>query len=217
MNEKFYNLPEERQHQIINGALKIFSESSYAQTSTLAIAQEAGISKGLLFHYFKNKKELYLFLYEYCITNLLQEMEENKNHEEHDFFEIILQSQNLKCKMMKKYRYIYAYILRVYLEVDEEITSEIATFSKPFVEENFRNFFERIDAKKFREGVDIPLLFKSLQWCADGFMREALNQNKKMDAIATEFEMVLKLYRQNFYKEEFVCITTNMETEKIKQ
>lgn len=202
MNEKFYHLSEERQHQIINGALKVFSESSYDKTSTLAIAQEAGISKGLLFHYFKNKKELYLFLYEYCITHLLQEMEESKNQEEHDFFEIILQSQNLKCKMMKKYRYLYAFILRVYLEQDEELISEIATFSKPFVEENFRNFFERIEVTKFREGVDISLLFQSLQWCADGFMREALNQNKSIDTIAAEFEKVLQLYRQNFYKEE---------------
>lgn len=103
---------------------------------------------------------------------------------------------------MKKYRYLYAFILRVYLEQDEELISEIATFSKPFVEENFRNFFERIEVTKFREGVDISLLFQSLQWCADGFMREALNQNKSIDTIAAEFEQVLQLYRQNFYKEE---------------
>lgn len=57
MNEKFFELSQERQNQIINGALKIFSKSSYYQTSTLEIAKEAGISKGLLFHYFKNKKE----------------------------------------------------------------------------------------------------------------------------------------------------------------
>ena len=30
------------------------------------IAPEAGISKSLLFHYFRNKKELYLFLWENC-------------------------------------------------------------------------------------------------------------------------------------------------------
>ena len=217
MNEKFFKLPQERQNQIINGALRVFSESSYYQTSTITIAKEAGISKGLLFHYFKNKKELYLFLYEYCVNLVLKEMNENKNREETDFFEIMLQSQQLKCKMMKNYKYIYEFIVRVYLENKEEMIAEIKEYSKPLVDENFKNFFEKIDTKKFREGIDIPLLFQSLQWCADGFMRDALNQNKNIDTIALEFESVLKLYRQNFYKEEFVCIMTNMEKEKIIQ
>lgn len=217
MNEKFFELPRERQRQIVNGALKVFSMSSYYQTSTLEVAREAGISKGLLFHYFKNKKELYLFLYEYCVNLLLGELEKNKNMEETDFFKILLQSQKLKCKLMKEYRYIYEFIVKVYMETDKEVTGDIAGFSKPLINDNYRHFFDRIDAKKFREGVDIPLLFQSLQWCADGFMRSALRVNKSLDEIDLEFEKILELYKQNFYREEFLCTTMNTEKGKTIQ
>jgi AcrR family transcriptional regulator len=217
MNEKFFKLTQERQGQIINSALKVFSKSSYYQTSTLEIAREAGISKGLLFYYFKNKKELYIFLYEYCVNLVLDEIKKNRNMEETDFFEILQQSQTLKCKLMKKFRYIYEFIVMVYKETDEEVIGEIARISEPLINDNYRNFFERIDIKKFREGVDIPLLFQSLQWCADGFMRSALSMNKSIDDIDLEFAKILEMHKQNFYREEFICTTTNMEKGKIIQ
>ncbi|GFZ30145.1 TetR family transcriptional regulator [Clostridium zeae] len=217
MNEKFFKLPQERQSQIINSALKVFSKASYYQTSTLEIAREAGISKGLLFYYFKNKKELYLFLYEYCVKLVIEELDENRSVEERDFFEILLNSQRLKCKLMKKYRYIYEFIVKVYKENDEEVIEDIVRFSEPLINYNYKNFFEKIDRKKFREGVDIPLLFQSLQWCAEGFMRSALSTNKSIDEIDLEFEKILELYKQNFYKEEFICTTMNTEIGKITQ
>lgn len=200
MNNKFYNLSQDRQNQIINGALKVFAASTYNQASTFDIAKEAGISKGLIFHYFNNKKELYLYLYKYCVDLVTNELMKNKNSTETDFFEILLHSQRCKCKLMKEHRYIYDFLVKVYLEKDEELVEEIAIYSKPFIADNFRQFFERIDKSKFREGVDIPLLFQSLQWCADGFMRSALNSNRSIDEIDQEFAKVLALYKRNFYK-----------------
>lgn len=64
MNEKFLNLSEEKQQKIIDGAIQVFAENDYKHASTDQMAALAGISKGLLFYYFKNKKTLYLFLYD---------------------------------------------------------------------------------------------------------------------------------------------------------
>jgi AcrR family transcriptional regulator len=115
LNNKFFSLPSDRQKQIINGALKVFSSSSYRQASTIDIAREAGISKGLLFHYFNNKKELYLYLYKYCTDLAASELDKNRDPKERDFFNIILRSQRIKCKLMKEYRYIYDFVVKVYL------------------------------------------------------------------------------------------------------
>lgn len=84
---------------------------------------------------------------------------------------------------MKQYRYLYEFIMKVYLEVDEEISGDIARFSEPLINESHRNFYKKIDEGKFREGVDITLLFKTLQWCADGFMRSAMSSDKSIDEI----------------------------------
>ena len=64
MNEKFFHLPEEKQQRILNAGFRVFSQNSYKRSPMSEIAAEAGISKSLLFFYFRNKKELYLFLWE---------------------------------------------------------------------------------------------------------------------------------------------------------
>jgi AcrR family transcriptional regulator len=66
MNDKFYALLEEKQSQILNAAYKVFATNQYKKAPTSEIAAEAGISKSLLFHYFHNKQELYIFLWNYA-------------------------------------------------------------------------------------------------------------------------------------------------------
>lgn len=56
MNEKFYALPIEKQQAIINAGYRVLSKSSYKKSPMSEIADAAGISKSLLFHYFYNKE-----------------------------------------------------------------------------------------------------------------------------------------------------------------
>lgn len=51
---------DERRRQILDCARRLFSERSYDTISTSEIAQEAGVARGLLHHYFGTKRELYL-------------------------------------------------------------------------------------------------------------------------------------------------------------
>ena len=57
MNERFFSLPEERQDLIRSSAMIEFGDNTFKKTSADAIAKRADISKGLLFHYFKDKRE----------------------------------------------------------------------------------------------------------------------------------------------------------------
>ena len=66
MNSRFFSLPEEKQQIILNAGFHVFSRNTYKKSPTSEIADAAGISKALLFHYFHNKKELYLFLWDTC-------------------------------------------------------------------------------------------------------------------------------------------------------
>ncbi len=56
MNQKFYALSEEKKQRIITSGYRIFRENSYRKCPVGEIAREAGISKSLLFFYFRNKK-----------------------------------------------------------------------------------------------------------------------------------------------------------------
>ncbi len=52
--------PDERRQQIFGCAQKLFNERPYEEVSTTDIAAAAGVARGLINHYFNNKRELYL-------------------------------------------------------------------------------------------------------------------------------------------------------------
>jgi AcrR family transcriptional regulator len=60
MSKRVRLSPDERREQIIEGAAKLFSTRPYSQVTTTDIAQEAGVARGLLNHYFSDKRGLYL-------------------------------------------------------------------------------------------------------------------------------------------------------------
>lgn len=51
---------DERRRQIITAARKLYSKRHYASVSTKDIADAAGVTRGLLHHYFGSKHDLYL-------------------------------------------------------------------------------------------------------------------------------------------------------------
>lgn len=52
--------PDERSAQILAVAERLFAAGPYAEVSTTRIASEAGVARGLLNHYFGDKRALYL-------------------------------------------------------------------------------------------------------------------------------------------------------------
>ncbi|HEX6460410.1 MAG TPA: TetR/AcrR family transcriptional regulator [Thermoleophilaceae bacterium] len=51
---------EERRAQILRVAARLFSERNYDAVSTVEVAREAGIARGLVNHYFRTKRDLYV-------------------------------------------------------------------------------------------------------------------------------------------------------------
>lgn len=89
MNQKFFNLSDEKRKRIIDAGYRVFSENKYKKSPMSEIATEAEISKSLLFHYFKNKKELYLYLYDYGVEIIMEEALKEKLFQEKDFLSCI--------------------------------------------------------------------------------------------------------------------------------
>ncbi|QYR21848.1 TetR/AcrR family transcriptional regulator [Paenibacillus sp. sptzw28] len=60
--EQLHQIRDERKEQIMGAALKVFSRRGIIGTKMSMISAEAGISHGLLYHYFKSKDELFTAL-----------------------------------------------------------------------------------------------------------------------------------------------------------
>ena len=65
MNQRFLVLEEEKRKAVINSGFRNFALFGYRKASMRDIAEDAGVSKALLFHYFDTKKEFYLFLWSF--------------------------------------------------------------------------------------------------------------------------------------------------------
>ena len=64
--DKFLALTDEKRTAILNAALQCFGKFGYEKASINDIAVAAHISKASLFQYFGSKKQLYIYLLEYC-------------------------------------------------------------------------------------------------------------------------------------------------------
>ncbi len=156
MNDKFFKLPLEKQRRIINAAYKVFSENSYKKAPMSEIADRSGISKALLFHYFTNKKELYMYLWTNAIDRTRKAVVEYKTLETDDFFEMLKRSLLSKCSLMRDYPHIYAFSLRAYYETAPEIKNSGKILYRKTM---YAEIFYAIDGymlKKYRSNCIIP-------------------------------------------------------------
>ncbi|MEG1301930.1 MAG: TetR/AcrR family transcriptional regulator, partial [Erysipelotrichaceae bacterium] len=64
-------------HKILDSAFKEFGEQGYGLSSINNICTEGDISKGILYHYFKDKDELYLV----CIRELFDSLTKHLQNE----------------------------------------------------------------------------------------------------------------------------------------
>jgi AcrR family transcriptional regulator len=201
--EKFFSLPMEKQTIILDAALAVFGTNGYKKASISDISAAAGISKAMIFHYFGTKKELYMYLINYCGNLLTNEVSQKFDNRITDFFDRIMMASEIEMAVMKKHPAAGPFLKSVYFETNEEVKEDIkATMSWG---EDFRSkiAFDGMDISRFKEGVDIRLVMRILMWMVDGFM----NTSKEMDdfdALTNEFFDCMKLMKNNFYKEEFI-------------
>ena len=57
--KKMKTLAERRKNQILDAATLIFSEKGFSRANTDEIAKKAGLGKGTLYRYFKDKKDIF--------------------------------------------------------------------------------------------------------------------------------------------------------------
>ncbi len=171
MNEKFFDLKKEKQDRMINAALKVFALNGYQHASTDDIVAEAGISKGLLFHYFHNKLGLYSFLFDYSVRFMLLELSACGG-EEKDYFELWKQMEGAKLMVLKNYPYMQEFLDSARYEVVKEAL--YATEPKREALSSLReDILGGADLSRFRPEVDVERMNAILSHTIRGILSES--------------------------------------------
>lgn len=69
----------EKREELINAALVEFGDKGYDNASLNNILKEAGISKGTFYYHFKNKEDLYIYLYDILAEEKMNFFNKNIN------------------------------------------------------------------------------------------------------------------------------------------
>lgn len=85
--DAFNQLKKEKKKKLIDAAVKEFSATPYEKVSVFKIAQAAGISRSGFYYYFKNKADLYAYIYLVKIQNEFSEYM-NSIEEKYDIFRV---------------------------------------------------------------------------------------------------------------------------------
>lgn len=205
MNSQFYSLEPKKREQIINAAIEEFARSGYERASTNEIIKKAQISKGSLFNYFNNKKELYLFL----LQNVIEVIEKKLGEidlNERDFFKRVGEIGLIKFQIYSTYPQAFFFLKSAADEMSEEVKSEIDKAGKNFIGRSFEKIYDNVDMTKFRDDIDIKKAMDIINWTALGFAEEKRNKVASFKDVDTDFLRewgdYMEILQSCFYKRE---------------
>ncbi len=184
---------------LINAALEEFSENGYKKGSTNNIVKRAGVSKGLLYHYFKSKDELYEFLIEFCFETVGLRIKNEMDWSITDFFERLRSAILVKVELTKVYPAIYDFSIKVMRNLPPERIKELT--EKYALDLLAKLYYENIDFSKFKEGTDIPRLIQTIQWTFEKYGDVIKGyETVNMEAISIEIDAYINMFKQGYYK-----------------
>lgn len=205
MAQSFSDLPEEKQQQILDAAAEVFSREDYKRASTDDIAARAGISKGLLFYYFKNKSSLYLYVADYLRGLVERQLNRKQMEKTTDFFDMLDYGAEEKFRLFRSQPWILDLALRLYYVTDKEVVSPLRRRFMEMLEEMWGIYFSHIDQEKFRPEVNPRQVLDQLIYLIDGYIHQQMMRGSKvnLDALMTEYSVWRDMLRQYAYKEEY--------------
>ena len=160
-----------------------------------------GTSLTLLFHYFTNKKGLYLYLWNNAIQQIRRSTQKYKVTDTDEFFEMIRRALLAKCHVIRTSAYLYNFCVKAYYETEQEILSSIQS---SFQAENAHSedvILKTVNWSTFRGDIDTHLLYQQIIWMADGYLRQAV-LSKKCDAglIEQDFLRMIEQWKRVYLK-----------------
>lgn len=200
VTKNFEKISDEKKEQIITKGIEIFSKFSFVEARTDLITHEAGISKGLLFYYFGNKKNFYLYLFKHTVVLLTQDLEYEGTYD--NFYEIIFYMMDMKYNLITKYpnetKFLNMVSKETHKEVSKDIRNILSIYHKKSKEKSSKIILSAVKKLKLRQDIDTQKIIESLSLYIDAIVMKYLHlyQDKPMELFDNfhEFKKDVKEY-----------------------
>ena len=181
MCTNFEKLPEEKKKKIIDACIKEFSKNGYVNASTNNIVLNAGISKGSLFNYFDNKKNLYLYILDYAINFYVNLMLKKMNINNPDILKRILEWAELKLSIAMEQPIAYQFFATAFINIPEELKADIEIRYNKLYAEGYKLAVEDIDYTLFRHDIDKQNAVELIIMSMNGILEKYISLYKSLE------------------------------------
>jgi AcrR family transcriptional regulator len=132
----FLNLSPEKQERVMAAALGEFSDKGYQQASVNTMVSASGIAKGSIYQYFKDKKALFLYIFDFAIgmvrRTLLAVKEETRDE---DFFLRLEKSLLAGVNFIHRHPRVYGLYLKILFDQHVPRRQELLVAVRQFAAE----------------------------------------------------------------------------------
>ena len=203
---------------ILNAAIAEFGRNGYKAASTNEIVRQAGVSKGLLFHHFKNKETLYTACQLFVLEEYAKFMTTQADFTSKDFFERILSNLRIKMEFGRKNENYLALINRAWhtegegnpIKQQEAVEQIINKYGQNGQNGQYGQgqFLNEIDLSLFRDGMEPARVMDICRLTLEaGWLRFSQRHKHNMQAILAdintyfeECDYVVALLKRGAYK-----------------
>ena len=190
------NLPkEERQSQIMEAAMKVITRKGFSSARIDDIVNEAGISKGAIYHHYEGKKDLFLALIDHWETQTFPDFY-SRNGKERSASDTLRDFSEEIIKVFKTRSYVFQVEVEFWSLANQD--DEIRIRSQELYEKII-NLFELVIIKGIREkefikvdtritAIYILSVFQGINWFC-------IFDDKKINAvnyIQKSIELIIK-------------------------
>ncbi len=206
MEDVLARMKAEKRIRVINSALKEFGANSFEKASTNTIVKDAGISKGLLYHYFESKDALYEYLLIFTMERMGNAILEGIDWEDGDLINRMHTAIRIKLEILEQYPYLMDFGKTMY---DGKTMEEIKALVEQHIPDLYNKMYSyNIDYSLFKENLDVKRVITMIQLFLDGFSEKIASSYKNMTTTAElrkefdELMIYLEMYKEAFYKKE---------------
>jgi len=203
---KIMAMEPDKRDRIINASMKEFAKG-YKAACTDTIVKEAGISKGLLFHYFGTKDGLYSFILQNACEMIHNEYLVLIDLKQMDIIEKIWQMTLLKIDLSYKHPALFDFLAKAYGELQENPNDEFTVYFEKTRSIAIEKALADIDTTLFKDGIDPKKAANIILWTLNGYSTSQISSDMSMEDYQKEYERYLEdikeyigILRKTLYK-----------------
>lgn len=192
----------EKKERIWHAALQQFYDKGFEAASTNQITKAAGVSKGILFHYYTDKKTLYLSIVDDCIEHYYKKLVSQMNNVSDDLFEALQQLSDLKIQLFREEPIRYGIVAKAFLDSPSALRDELQARQQKWKEMSIPLLVEKVDRKHLRADINMKLAIEFVMTALEAILLKLMSNQadrKQLDIPSLQMEVYIDMLKYGVY------------------